>query len=230
MSASVQSMFDAIAGRYDRLNRVLSAGRDKAWRRKAIGLLPAPGSRKRVLDLCGGTGDFCLALRSAGVASACVIGDFSRPMLARAAAKPGLSAQAVAMDALQPPFRAGVFDGVLCGFGMRNLDDLDRGIRAAHALLGSGGVFITLEFFKPETRFTRFFYRVLAPVFIPLGGWLLASRRDAYAYLVRSVLGFCGVAEYARLCRAAGFERVEASACDFGIAHVVVAVKGKVGP
>ena len=152
MSQAIQSMFDAIAGRYDLLNRLLSAGRDVAWRRRSVRLLPPLGAGTRVLDLCGGTGDFTAALRNHGnradLKPYCVLGDFSRPMLVLSVPK-GLAAAPVVLDALHPPPKAAAFDAVLCGFGMRNLDDTAAGIRAAHALLKPGGSFLTLEFFRP---------------------------------------------------------------------------------
>jgi demethylmenaquinone methyltransferase/2-methoxy-6-polyprenyl-1,4-benzoquinol methylase len=232
MSQAIQSMFDAIAGRYDLLNRLLSAGRDVAWRRRSARMLPPLGPGTRVLDLCGGTGDFTAAVQDsqrrnpgrAGSGAAFVLGDFSRPMLALSRPKK-LGAPPVVLDALRPPLKDGSFDAVLCGFGMRNLDDTAAGIRAVHALLKPGGSFLTLEFFRPANPFTRFFYGVLAPAFIPFLGRLLGSKRDAYDYLVRSVRGFRSAAEYAALCRAAGFATTRVEARDGGIAHAVLAVK-----
>jgi demethylmenaquinone methyltransferase/2-methoxy-6-polyprenyl-1,4-benzoquinol methylase len=226
MSTAIQSMFDAIAGRYDTLNRVLSAGRDLVWRRKAVQLLPPSVMRAeaRVLDLCGGTGDFAAALRRAGSGAACVVGDFSRPMLALSVPK-NLGTAAVVLDALHPPLKAGSLDAVLCGFGMRNLDDTEAGIRTVHGLLKPGGTFVTLEFFRPAGWFARFFYGVAAPLFIPLFGWALGSRRTAYTYLVDSVRRFRTATEYAAMCRAAGFGTTRVVALDFGIAHIVSAEK-----
>jgi demethylmenaquinone methyltransferase / 2-methoxy-6-polyprenyl-1,4-benzoquinol methylase len=226
MSTAIQSMFDAIAGRYDTLNRVLSAGRDLVWRRKAVRLLPSSVMRAqaRVLDLCGGTGDFAAALRRAGSEAVCVVGDFSRPMLALSVPK-NLGTSAVVLDALHPPLKADSLDAVLCGFGMRNLDDTGAGIRAVHALLKPGGTFVTLEFFRPSGWFARFFYGVLAPLFIPLTGRALGSRRAAYSYLVDSVRAFRSADEYAALCRAAGFGDIRVQAYDGGIAHAVAGIK-----
>ncbi len=224
MSRDVQTMFDEISGRYDRLNRVLSAGRDLAWRRKAVAMLPELGPEARVLDLCGGTGDFTAALRRRGSRAQCVIGDFSQPML-RLSRPKGLDAPPVALDALRPPLKAASFDAVLCGFGMRNLDDTMQGIRAVHDLLKPGGIFVTLEFFRPDAPFARFFYGVMAPVFIPLTGKALGSRREAYEYLVRSVRRFRTAKEYAVMCREAGFGEARTRALDGGIAHAVAAAK-----
>jgi ubiquinone/menaquinone biosynthesis methyltransferase len=228
MSRAVQSMFDEIAGRYDRLNRVLSLRRDLAWRRTAVRMLPPLDPGTTVLDLCGGTGDFAAALRRSGSRVACVLGDFSRPMLARSISKK-LDAPPVVMDALAPPLRPKSLGTVMCGFGMRNLDDTTAGIRAVHALLKPEGCFVTLEFFRPDAAFARFFYGVLAPIFIPFTGKALGSRRAAYEYLVDSVRKFRTAREYAALCREAGFGEVRVHALDGGIAHAVLAVKPREG-
>ena len=139
-------------------------------------MLPAlaSGANAQVLDLCGGTGGFyCLALRHQGIKAACVIGDFSGPMLRLDKGKK-LSANAwlKSWTRLNPPFRAATFDVVLCGFGMRNLDNLRKGIARLHMnMKPRGRHFLTLDFFSGPARFfTRFFTASLAPIFIPLSG------------------------------------------------------------
>ncbi len=249
MGLAVQKMFDGIADRYDFLNHFLSAGRDRAWRSQAIDGLQFSNSAK-VLDLCGGTGDFWQSWSKMQPESLPrperppqlrrgVIADFSLPMLQEAARKfrsPSINAASengkptpylVRMDALKPCFKAGTFDVVLCGFGMRNLDSLSAGIQAVGPLLRTQGTFLTLEFFRPTSLFTFCFYRILAPVCIPIVGWMFSSKRAAYTYLVDSILKFCSVSEYAALFRIQGYSPVSVVACDFGISHIVTAVKGK---
>ncbi len=109
---------------------------------------------------------------------------------------------------------------------MRNLDSVEGGIEAIGRLLKPGGMFITLEFFRPTTAFTRFFYHGLAPLSIPVLGWLFSSRRQAYAYLVDSIRRFQSVREYRDGFRGRGFREVDVIPCDFGISHIVTAVKG----
>ena len=244
MGLAVQKMFDGIAGRYDFLNHFLSAGRDRAWREKAADCLRRD-DRLRVLDLCGGTGDFWKtwankypidiggdrnqALRPRGF-----IADFSLPMLLEAKRKFSgarhrgeVSAPyLVRMDALKPCFKDGRFDAVICAYGMRNLDSIETGIDEMRKLLRPGGTFITLEFFRPTTLFTRFFYHGLAPLCIPFLGWMFSSRRQAYAYLVESIRRFRSVGEYRECFRRQGFRDVSVIPCDFGISHIVTAVKG----
>jgi demethylmenaquinone methyltransferase/2-methoxy-6-polyprenyl-1,4-benzoquinol methylase len=132
----------------------------------------------------------------------------------------------VRMDALRPCFKEGSFDAVLCAYGMRNLDSIGSGIDEIGRLLKPGGLFITLEFFRPTTAFTRFFYNGLAPLSIPFLGWFFSSRRQAYAYLVESIRGFKSVGEYRDCFRHRGFRDVSIIPCDFGISHIVTAVKG----
>jgi demethylmenaquinone methyltransferase/2-methoxy-6-polyprenyl-1,4-benzoquinol methylase len=255
MGIAIQNMFDGIAGRYDFLNHFLSAGRDRAWRKKAAGCLRGGGSL-RVLDLCGGTGDFWKTWddlqtgpgrASAGSGKSLgVIADFSLGMLLEARKKfyppyaagksavPGALGAAyrepgpllVRMDALKPCFKERSFDAVLCAYGMRNLDSIASGIDEMGRLLKPGGMFITLEFFRPTTAFTRFFYHGLAPLSVPFLGWFFSSRRQAYAYLVDSIRGFKSVGEYRDCFRARGFRDVSIIPCDFGISHIVTAVKG----
>ncbi|MDB5049734.1 MAG: ubiquinone/menaquinone biosynthesis methyltransferase [Fibrobacteres bacterium] len=255
MGIAIQNMFDGIARRYDFLNHFLSAGRDRAWRRKAAGCLQGGGSL-RVLDLCGGTGDFWRTWNDlqtphgAAPAQATeakpmgIIADFSLGMLLEARKKfyapvpegkglppmdqvlPGNGPALVRMDALKPCFKEGSFDAVLCAYGMRNLDSIVSGIDEIARLLKPGGMFITLEFFRPTTVFTRFFYNGLAPLSIPFLGWFFSSRRQAYAYLVESIRGFKSVGEYRDCFRHKGFRDVSVIPCDFGISHIVTAVKG----
>ncbi len=235
MGSAIQHMFDGIARRYDFLNHFLSAGRDKAWRRKAARLLRG-GQDMRVLDLCGGTGDFWKTWQDQQTASnpirrpLGVIADFSLPMLMEARRKfsvpTGSAPPIVQMDALKPCFRPGVFDAVICAYGLRNLDSIGSGMDEIGSLLKPGGIFITLEFFRPTTLFTRFFYNGLAPLSIPFLGWFFSSRREAYAYLVDSIRGFKSVSEYGDCARGRGFKDVRVIPCDFGISHIVTAVKG----
>lgn len=242
MGIAIQNMFDGIAKRYDFLNHFLSAGRDRAWRKKAAMRLGTSGS-KRVLDLCGGTGDFwkTWADMQDGLPVG-IIADFSMQMLLEARRKffgaasnrqgeaNGGNAKAsphlVRMDALRPCFKEGSFDAVICAYGMRNLDSVGTGIDAVSRLLKPGGIFITLEFFRPTTVFTRFFYNGIAPLCIPFLGWFFSSRRQAYEYLVDSIRGFKSVGEYRDYFPHRGFTDVSVLSCDFGISHIVTAVKG----
>jgi demethylmenaquinone methyltransferase / 2-methoxy-6-polyprenyl-1,4-benzoquinol methylase len=235
MSLKVQNLFNGIAPRYDFLNHFLSAGRDIQWRKQAAQLaspfLQKEGKGPDILDLCGGTGDFLAAvlkeLPKASQGGMHLIGDFSLNMLRGTGNKfAHLQTQPTRMgvDALHPPFRKHSFDAVFCGYGIRNLDDWRQGVKEIGSLLRPGGLFVTLEFFRPETFFTRFFYSGLAPFAIPFFASQM-SRKDAYEYLVSSIRAFSPVSEYARGCAELGFQSVQTIPCDFGITHIVLARK-----
>jgi demethylmenaquinone methyltransferase/2-methoxy-6-polyprenyl-1,4-benzoquinol methylase len=220
MSKKVQDMFDSIAGKYDFLNHFLSGGRDLVWRKKSVARLPQ-NQQGRALDLCGGTGDFMQALHKQHPDLQGLVGDFSIEMMAVGKEKyPDFEWAQV--DAQSTPFYNDRFQVVLNGFGMRNLDSLEKGIVEALRVTDGGGYFLTLEFFRPEKGFARFFYNVMAPLFIPLFGFLFSKKKAAYEYLVNSIRGFVSVDEYTDLCQQAGWEVVESISCDFGIAWGVL--------
>lgn len=221
MSDAIRKMFNEISPRYDMLNRVLSARRDVAWRKRSVRKLPE--RPQDILDLCGGTGDFLLEAQAAGRFRSGVVADFSAGMLSHVARKTSFSA--IEADALRLPFVEASFDACLCGFGMRNLDNLEEGVKSVHRVLRSGGTFVTLEFFRPEMLVPRFFYNVLAPIAIPAVGKLFGSRKEAYEYLVRTTQRFARVEDYGTLLEKNGFEAVEILPNDFGISHLVVARK-----
>lgn len=224
MSSPIRSMFDQIAHRYDFLNHFLSAGRDVAWRRMCCRALPKQPAQV-LLDLCGGTGDFAVTYdKVVGRPGLSLVGDFALQMLARAQPK-GAHLVPVQLDAMQLPLPNNVSDVVLNGFGMRNLPDARRGLEEVHRVLRPGGVFVTLEFFRPTNLFTRFFYGVLAPLSIPLVGFLFSGRAGAYDYLVRSIRRFLSVNEYAEIARSVGFHVRKIRACDGGIAYMVLLEK-----
>ncbi len=228
LSQAVRYLFDGIAHRYDFLNHFLSLGRDINWRKKAVrSLQHSPGDQ--VLDLCGGTGDFLNSyMREVTIPALGLLADFSLGMLngARGEKFPRNKVPArVQMDALKPCLKPEKFDTVLCGYGMRNLDNLTAGIQAVQGLLKAGGHFVTLEFFRPSSPLPRFFYGLLAPLFIPLLGFLFSRRKGAYDYLIRSIRGFHSVSEYASLLEQQGFTLLQILPCDAGISHIVVARK-----
>ena len=216
----IRRMFDGVAHRYDFLNHTLSLFQDISWRKKSCrmltGLVP---EKARLLDLCGGTGDFAITYaKIIGKPSLSVIGDFSLGMLSLVPAKT-TEAFPVQMNALGLPFPKEMFDVVLNGFGMRNVANTRKGLQETYRVLKPGGCFVTLEFFAPDGLFNRFFYKGLAPLFIPAVGAFFSGKKDAYEYLVRSIQRFLKVKEYATLAEECGFEVLKLESCDFGIAY-----------
>ena len=148
--------------------------------------------------------------------------DFARDMLERGRHK-APRAEVVVGDALSLPFEDGSFAGVICGFGMRNLADLGRGIREVKRVLAPDGVFVTLELFRPERSLARALHATYAERVMPRIGGLISGDADAYAYLARSMKAFVSRREYEEALRGAGFARVRGADVTLGIAAVVTA-------
>lgn len=198
----VRSMFDRIAPVYDVMNRVMTAGLDVRWRRRAVTKVVWPGDR--VLDACCGTGDFALEAERRGGR---VVGlDFSAGMLERARRKSG-TIEWVQGDALALPFAEGEFDAATVGFGVRNLEDLDLGLRELCRVLRPGGRVAVLEITRPR-GLLRPFFRVWLDVLVPLAGKVLPGGK-AYTYLPASVRRFPGPGDLSLLLERAGFADVE---------------------
>ena len=198
----VQRMFDRIAPVYDAMNRVMTGGLDRRWRRIAVE--QAVRERDRVLDACCGTGDLAIAARRHGAGS--VVGlDFSEQMLERARRK-APEIEWVQGDALALPFEDASFDAATVGFGIRNVDDLEAGLRELRRVLRPGGRVAILEITTPRGMLAPF-YRVWFDRIVPLLGRVLPGG-DAYTYLPASVRRFPVPEELARLLEACGFGEV----------------------
>jgi demethylmenaquinone methyltransferase / 2-methoxy-6-polyprenyl-1,4-benzoquinol methylase len=207
---AVRSMFDRISPVYDAMNRTMTAGLDQRWRRATVAAVVQPGDR--VLDACCGTGDLAIAAREAGGTVTGV--DFSERMLERARRKCA-EIEWVQGDALALPFADGAFDAATVGFGVRNLDDLERGLAELRRVLRTGGRLGILEITKPSGVLAPF-YRLWFDGFVPLLGKLLPGG-SAYTYLPASVRRFPGPNELAALLREAGFDDVRWRAFAGGI-------------
>jgi demethylmenaquinone methyltransferase / 2-methoxy-6-polyprenyl-1,4-benzoquinol methylase len=198
---AVRGMFDRIAPVYDAMNRLMSGGLDQRWRRITAEAAVRPGDR--VLDACCGTGDLALSALSAGGQ---VTGlDFSERMLDRAVRKSD-AIEWKRGDALELPFADESFDTVTVGFGVRNLEDLGRGLGEFRRVLRTGGRLAVLEITQPRGVLAPFF-RLWFDGLVPLAGRLLPGG-SAYSYLPASVRRFPGPEELAELMRRSGFEPV----------------------
>jgi ubiquinone/menaquinone biosynthesis methyltransferase len=217
--AAVQSMFDSLAPTYDRLNRVLSLGIDQSWRKEAIRELYA-GEHDRVLDLCSGTMDLARALQKQNPARL-VAADFAAEML-EAGKHKAPRAERVVADATKMPFADAEFTRVICGFGMRNLQDVAKGIEEVRRVLAPRGRFVTLEFFKPTRLDTRVFHAAYGRYVLPTVGALVSRQRAAYTYLRDSMKAFYTIEEYGAMVQARGFVHVRTQPLLFGIAGLVI--------
>jgi demethylmenaquinone methyltransferase / 2-methoxy-6-polyprenyl-1,4-benzoquinol methylase len=213
-------MFDRIAPVYDAMNRVMTAGLDRRWRRITVEQVVRKGDR--VLDACCGTGDLALAARSRG---ADVVGlDFSEAMLERARGKSN-EIEWVRGDVLALPFDDASFDAVTVGFGVRNVDDLKAGLGELRRVLRPGGRVGILEITRPRGALAPF-YRLWFDRVVPALGRVLPGGA-AYTYLPASVRRFPGPEELASLLGAAGFEAVRFRLFAGGIVALHVAEAGR---
>ena len=195
---AVRGMFDGIAPVYDIMNRLMTAGLDRRWRRLAVSEVVWPGDR--VLDACCGTGDLAVAAEQRGGR---VVGlDFSERMLDRARRKSG-TIEWVQGDALALPFADREFDAATVGFGVRNLEDLEAGLRELNRVLRPAGQVAVLEITRP-TGVLRPFFRLWFDVLVPVAGRVLPGGK-AYTYLPASVRRFPGPQDLSALLVHAGF-------------------------
>ena len=197
----VRGLFDRIAPVYDAMNRVMTAGLDRAWRRLTVEAVVQPGDR--VLDACCGTGDLALAAeREGGIVTGL---DFSPRMLERARRKSD-TVTWVEGDLLELPFEDGTFDSATVGFGVRNVDDLEAGLRELRRVLRPGGRLAILEITTPRGALRPFFSLWFDRI-VPLLGKVLPGGR-AYTYLPASVRRFPEAEDLLALLERSGFERV----------------------
>lgn len=219
---AVRAMFDRIAPRYDRLNRVLTGGRDLGWRRELVREL-AVGRGDRVLDLACGTGDF--AVIAAGRGAEVVGLDFARRMLELALRRGVPGAAWVQGDALRLPFRDGSFDVALSGFALRNFAAIPPVLAELARVLRPGGRLGLLEVDEPTNRLVRAGHRLYFRRVVPLvGGWL-SGDREAYRYLPASTVYLPDAATFSRWLEQAGFGEVRKRAHVLGAIQAVTAVR-----
>lgn len=189
-AAYVRDMFATIAPRYDRTNRIISAGLDEGWRKRAIALLHAPPGG-RIVDLCCGTGDIVFHLLRTDPSLHVTGVDFCEPMLVkareRAPREQSGDAEFLEGDVMALPFADNTFDGAIMGFAMRNVADIDATLREIRRVLKPGARFVNLDMSKAPNPlwkrvFDLYFYGI-----VPLVGGLASGSRDAYTYLPNSL-------------------------------------------
>ena len=222
----IADMFDRVAPRYDKLNRILSAGRDVGWRRGPIALARL-GPGEVALDVGVGTGDLALGVLTASDPSARVIGiDLSPLMLEAARRRAGPQARArfapLLATAERLPFEDGTFDRVVAGFAVRNFGDLSHGLREMRRVLRAGGRAVILEFSTPPSALVGIAYRIYLHRLVPLIASLFGGDAAAYRYLPRSVAAFPDADALAARMRDCGFSRVRYERLTLGIAAIHV--------
>lgn len=224
----VAKMFNNISHRYDFLNHLLSLGIDKIWRKKAIGVLK-PLHPKKMLDVATGTGDF--AIQSLELNPDKIIGiDISDGMLEVGRKKinsKNLSdkIELVRGDSENIPYSQNKFDAVTVAFGVRNFENLTKGLSEIRRVLRPGGMVVILEFSKPSVFPFKQLYQFYFRFILPRIGSLISSDKAAYTYLPKSVEAFPDGEDFLRILQDVGFKNTQCSSLTFGISTIYIATK-----
>lgn len=224
----VALMFDNISGRYDFLNHFLSLGIDKIWRRKAINTL-REFNPKQILDVATGTGDF--AIQSLTLNPEKVTGiDISEGMLEKGREKikrKSLSekVELIAGDSENLPFEENKFDAVTVAFGVRNFENLEKGLQEIFRVLKPNGHIVVLEFSKPRMFPMKQLYSFYFKAILPVLGRLISKDQAAYTYLPESVEAFPDGEAFINILRNTGFKNTTCKSVTFGISSIYSAQK-----
>ena len=225
----IRRLFNSIASDYDRLNHILSLNIDKGWRRMAVKEIADKDSPVKVLDVACGTGDFTIEIAKKVSAGSEVIGvDISEGMMEigkEKMLKAGVTAEMTVADCEALPYDQNTFDRIAVGFGVRNFEHLDLGIREMCRVLKPDGKLVILELSLPSNRLVRGCYMLYFQKILPMVGGFLSGDRGAYEYLRTSVLRFPAPDKFIEMLKSAGFEQVEHKPLTFGICRMYVCHK-----
>ena len=218
---AVRAMFNDIAPKYDAANRVLSLGMDQWWRRQAIKALGEARSGV-VLDLCAGTLDLSRMLIDEG-ATRVIAADFAEDMLSSGAHKFTESdpIEIMCADARELPIEDNSVDGIICGFGLRNVPELHRALAECSRVLRPGGTIVVLDFFQPIGFFPRLLQSTYNKLIVPTVGGLITGFGDAYRYLNQSIDAFSTADDFAKQLEDVGIQ-AQAHRMFPPVAHMIV--------
>ncbi|MAN58423.1 MAG: bifunctional demethylmenaquinone methyltransferase/2-methoxy-6-polyprenyl-1,4-benzoquinol methylase UbiE [Flavobacteriaceae bacterium] len=225
----VEQMFDTISGNYDGLNRVISLGSDVAWRKKVIQLVAARNPES-ILDIATGTGDLAIQFAEATAATRIVGLDLSEGMLSVARKKtanlPVTSRiEFIKGDSEALPFSDSTFDAITVSFGIRNFEDLEKGLSEILRVLKPGGLFVILETSVPTTFPVKQGYYAYTKLILPLIGKLFSKDKVAYSYLSESASSFPFGEKLNNILLKIGFKEVQHKPQTFGVATIYTATK-----
>lgn len=225
----IRRLFNSIASDYDRLNHILSLNIDKGWRRMAVKEIADKDSPVKVLDVACGTGDFTIEIAKKVSAGSEVIGvDISEGMMEigkEKMLKAGVTAEMTVADCESLPYDQNTFDRIAVGFGVRNFEHLDLGLREMCRVLKPDGKLVILELSLPSNRLVRGCYMLYFQKILPMVGGFLSGDRGAYEYLRTSVLRFPEPDKFIEMLKSAGFEQVEHRPLTFGICRMYICHK-----
>ncbi len=181
----------------------------------------------RILDLCSGTGDFALAVKEQVPGAQVILADFSKAMLLLAKEKTGMTQgfEILEADALHLPFHDMAFDAVVCGFGVRNLDVLEEGLKEIARMLKPGGKAAILEFFKPTGFLNRIAHSFYVGAIVPIRGGAISGNKEAYDYLQKSAKNFVSLEDFKQLMEKCGFKDITVESKTMGVAVSLVGVR-----
>jgi demethylmenaquinone methyltransferase/2-methoxy-6-polyprenyl-1,4-benzoquinol methylase len=210
-------MFTRIASRYDLMNRLMTFGQDRFWRRVVIQWAELDGLKPILLDLGGGTGDLGLEAVRQNPGVIPIEADFTLEMMRVGQERPSSKAlNWSAADALSLPFPDDAFDAVVSGFLLRNIIDLPQALQEMHRVLKPGGRMVALDTTRPKKHLLSPLIRLYMHKVIPLLGRLIAGQEEAYIYLPDSSEGFLSVEELVVQMAYAGFEQIGFHRLNFG--------------
>lgn len=226
----VEVMFDNIAPTYDRLNHIMSLNIDRIWRRRVMRIIRRAEARA-IMDVATGTGDLAIAM-ARSIEGVHILGvDLSEEMLAVARGKVerlGL-AERIRLEKGDAEninmVDDGEMDAVTVAFGVRNFENIERGLSEIYRTLKSGGQLVVLEFSMPRNRLIRWIYSQYAHRLLPRIGAAISKDKQAYTYLPDSVEEFPSPERFTEILRSVGFSSVVRRSQSFGIAYIYVATK-----
>lgn len=226
----IQTMFSSIAPRYDLLNRLLSLGRDRYWRRFAVSRLPQKQAA-RFLDVATGTGDVAVEIINQRGPDARITGiDFSEGMLDLGKKKIsdlGYQKQVDLRhgDVTSLDFEDELFDAAIIAFGIRNVPDYKKGIKEMARVVKKGGRVVVLEFTSVQSRFFQRLFRLYLTKILPFIGGIISGKKTAYKYLSDSVIDFPNPEEFKKIMLDSGLKKVEYHRLTFSIVTVHAGTK-----
>ena len=225
----VREMFDSIAPAYDFMNRAMTFGIDKLWRRRAVKMI-AKYAPKRILDIATGTGDLAIRLAKSLKPESVVGVDLSEQMLAigqEKVRKEGLAGivSLSSADCMHLPFENEIFDCVTVAYGVRNFEHLQQGYEEMHRVLRSGGVLCVIELSSPTSPLVKPLYKAYTKWIIPAVGRLVSKDVRAYSYLPESIAAVPQGENMLALMKNAGFSQCSYTPLTFGTCTIYIAVK-----